>query len=57
MRLPHPALAVSAGSAHTVILLENGEVYACGYGGYGGSGRLGTGTMENQLLPGRMLLP
>jgi alpha-tubulin suppressor-like RCC1 family protein len=45
---------IGAGGSHTVILLENGEVYACGSGA---SGRLGTGTTENHLLPVPMQLP
>jgi alpha-tubulin suppressor-like RCC1 family protein len=45
---------ISAGYYHTVILLETGEVYTCGYGIYG---QLGTGKAESQLLPVPMQLP
>jgi alpha-tubulin suppressor-like RCC1 family protein len=54
MPLPHPALAVSAGSQHTIIRLSNGEVYTCG-SGY--NGRLGTGGVNDQLHPGLVQLP
>jgi alpha-tubulin suppressor-like RCC1 family protein len=44
----NPIKEISAGFAHTVFLTENGEVYACGYGGHG---QLGTGDRENHLTP------
>jgi alpha-tubulin suppressor-like RCC1 family protein len=42
MSLPQP---VSSGNFHTMFLLENGDVYACGDGRYG---QLGTGTTTDE---------
>jgi alpha-tubulin suppressor-like RCC1 family protein len=43
-----PIKEISAGGAYTMFLTEKGEVYACGWGGYG---QLGTGDNENLLTP------
>lgn|GEM_PF-3865106 len=42
------ATAVSAGTSHSLVLSENGDVYAFGAGG---NGRLGTGSSTNVLAP------
>jgi len=58
--LPGPAMAVSAGHAHSLYLLENGDVYGAGWNG---SGPLGQGTSTEKVwlpvkvlgLPGRAM--
>jgi alpha-tubulin suppressor-like RCC1 family protein len=49
-----PIKKISAGGRHTVFLTEKGEVYACGWGGYG---QLGTGDNENRLTPVKITFP
>jgi alpha-tubulin suppressor-like RCC1 family protein len=44
-------MAVAAGQQHTVIIGEDGSVFACGYGGYG---QLGTGDTTEMWLPTRV---
>lgn len=39
VNLPGPALQVSQGDYHSCVLLENGEVYCVGYGGFFANGR------------------
>jgi len=58
--LPGPAMAVSAGHAHSLYLLKNGDVYGAGWNG---SGPLGQGTSTEKVwlpvkvlgLPGRAM--
>ena len=42
------AVAISAGQAHTCVILDNGSVSCWGHGSYG---RLGTGDTEQRLSP------
>jgi alpha-tubulin suppressor-like RCC1 family protein len=49
-----PIKEISAGDYHTMFLTEKGEVYACGWGGYG---QLGTGDNENRLTPVKITFP
>jgi alpha-tubulin suppressor-like RCC1 family protein len=49
-----PIKEISTGYAHTMFRTEDGEVYACGNGGYG---QLGTGDNENRLTPVKITFP
>ncbi|RLG04369.1 MAG: hypothetical protein DRN68_09895, partial [Thaumarchaeota archaeon] len=46
--LPEPAKAIACGSYHSLVLLENGEVYAFGSNSYG---QLGLGDKEDRAVP------
>ncbi len=46
--IPGPAKAVAAGYQHSLVLLENGDVYSFGYGG---NGQLGHGDTGNTTIP------
>jgi alpha-tubulin suppressor-like RCC1 family protein len=52
--LPGPAVQVSVGKNHTVILMENGEVYSFGQNE---KGQLGTGDKVRRDIPTRINLP
>lgn len=43
-----PAIQVSCGEYHSLILLKNGEIYSCGFGE---GGQLGHGNRENFYIP------
>ena len=49
--LPGPALAIATGCAHSLVLLQNGEVYAFGYNEYG---ELGLGDTTDRLAPAKI---
>lgn len=49
--LPEPAIAIAAGSYHSLALTESGDVYAWGEGG---SGALGTGSFASELTAVRV---
>jgi alpha-tubulin suppressor-like RCC1 family protein len=51
VQLPCPAAKVQCGMAHTLCLLENGEVYGWGYGE---KGALGTGEFKSRARPARV---
>ncbi|RVE54365.1 hypothetical protein evm_000850 [Chilo suppressalis] len=47
-------LSVGCGACHTVVLMKNGEVWACGAAVFG---QLGSGSREKSSLPVRVVLP
>merc|ERR1712228_474907 len=48
LKLPQKAISVAAGNYHSLILLENGYIYAFGANKYG---ELGDGTLNRSLVP------
>lgn len=50
-RLPAPVRDVACGWAHTLMVLQTGEVYAFGHGGHGA---LGLGDQDSRLSPHRI---
>lgn len=45
---------MGCGACHTVVLMKNGEVWACGAGVFG---QLGAGSREKSSIPVRIALP
>ncbi|XP_013178055.1 PREDICTED: uncharacterized protein LOC106125409 [Papilio xuthus] len=52
--LGRKVLSVGCGACHTVVLMKNGEVWACGAGVFG---QLGGGARAKAALPARIALP
>ena len=48
INLPYPVKAIACGGLHSLILDENGDLYGCGYNGYG---QLGLGDNTDRSTP------
>ena len=52
MTSPRIGMAVAAGNSHTLIVGEDGSLFACGYNDYG---QLGTGDTVSRFAPTRVV--